>query len=121
MTGASAFRALVSRENPSCPAQNDPSPNFSPQGHRIFTLTSSKPLILNAAFASAAFLISAYGIATKQPGPLVFIMPFLVTMLLAGRAMGIYWRGYMKGERELLAPGHMIGGAAAIGSHLCRD
>ncbi len=78
-------------------------------------LTSSKPLILNAAFASAAFLISAYGIATKQPGPLVFIMPFLVTMLLAGRAMGIYWRGYMKGERELLAPGHMIGGAAAIG------
>ena len=77
-------------------------------------LTSSKPLILNAAFASAAFLISAYGIASKQPGQLIFVMQFLVTMLLAGRAMGIYWRGFFKGERELRAPGHLIGSAVAI-------
>ena len=37
LTGASAFRALVSRENLACSAQNDPSPNFFPQRHRIFT------------------------------------------------------------------------------------
>ena len=78
-------------------------------------LTSSKPLILNATFASAAFLISAYGIASKQPGQLIFVMPFLVTMLLAGRAIAIYWRGFFRGERELRAPGHLIGSAAVIG------
>ena len=77
-------------------------------------LTSSKPLILNMVFTSVAFLLAAYGIATKQPGPLTVIMPFLVTMLLAGRALGIYWRTFFKGELYLRAPAHLLGGAVAI-------
>jgi len=77
-------------------------------------LTSSRPLILNILFASAAFLISAYGIASHQPGQLTFVMPFLVTMLLAGRAFAIYWRTFFKGERDLRVPGHLMGSAVAV-------
>ena len=77
-------------------------------------LTSSKPLILNVLFASAAFLITAYGVAIRHPGPLTFVMPFLVTMLLAGRALGIYWRTFFKGEHDLSVPAHLMGSAAAI-------
>jgi len=77
-------------------------------------LTSSKPLILNVLFASAAFLLTAYGIATKQTGQLTFVMPFLVTMLLAGRAMGIYWRSLFKGESDLRIPAHLLGSATVI-------
>jgi len=82
----------------------------------LFTwrLTSSKPIIFNSFFASAAFLLAAYGIATKQQEQLTVIMPFLVTMLLAGRALGIYWRTFFKGESELLMPAHLMGGAVAI-------
>jgi hypothetical protein len=40
MTGASAFRALVSRENHACPAQNDPGPNFfSAEAPNIYLIT----------------------------------------------------------------------------------
>jgi hypothetical protein len=77
-------------------------------------LTSSKPLILNILFASAAFLISAYGISIKHPGQLTFVMPFLVTMLIAGRALGIYWRTFFKGEHDLSVPAHLMGSATAI-------
>jgi hypothetical protein len=83
-------------------------------GLLAWRLTSSKPLILNVVFTSAAFLIAAYGIATQQPGPLTVIMPFLVTMLLAGRALGIYWRTFYRGESDLRAPAHLLGGAVAI-------
>ena len=82
----------------------------------LFTwrLTSSKPIIFYSIFASVAFLLTAYGIATKQAGQLTFIMPFLVTMLLAGRALGVYWRTFFKGESELRMPAHLLGGAVAI-------
>ena len=83
-------------------------------GLLAWRLTSSKPLILNIVFASAAFLIAAYGIASHQPGPLTVIMPFLVTMLLAGRSLAIYWRTFRKGELELRVPAHLLGGAVAI-------
>ena len=77
-------------------------------------LTSSKPLIVNILFASAAFLITAYGIAIKHPGQLTFVMPLLAAMLLAGRAMGTYWRTFIRKERELSVPAHLLGSAAAI-------
>ena len=83
-------------------------------GLSAWRLTSSKPLILNILFASASFLIAAYGISIKHPGQLTFAMPFLVTMLLAGRALGIYWRTFFKGEHELRIPAHLMGSAAAI-------
>ena len=83
-------------------------------GLNAWRLTSSRPLILNVLFASAAFLITAYGIASKQSSNLVFVMPFLVTMLLAGRALGFYWRIFFQGQREWRAAGHLLGSASVL-------
>ena len=83
-------------------------------GLYAWRLTSSKPLILNMLFASAGFLISAYAIAMKQPTQMAFLMPFFVTMLLLGRAGGIYWRTLVRGEKELSLPSHLVGAAALI-------
>jgi len=65
-------------------------------------------------FGSAAFLIAAYGLASKQPGELRFIVPFLASMLIAGRAFGTYWRAFLKGEAALKVPSHLIGVAALL-------
>lgn len=78
-------------------------------------LTSSKPLILNMLFASVGFLLAAYGVASSQPGELPFVVPFLATMLVGGRALGTYWRAFAKGERELRAPSHLLGVASLMG------
>jgi|GEM_PF-1869650 len=83
-------------------------------GLLTWRLTSSKPIVFYSVFASAAFLLAAYGIATKQQGQLTVIMPFLVTMLLAGRALGVYWRTFFKGESELRVPAHLLGSSVAI-------
>jgi len=77
-------------------------------------LTSSRPLIVNMLFGSASFLIGAYGLAIKHPGGLSFVIPFLAAMLLAGRALGTYWRAFFKGESALRVPSHLIGVAAAL-------
>jgi hypothetical protein len=78
-------------------------------------LTSSKPLIVNTLFASAAFLICAYGVSVRQPGPFTVAVPFLVTMLLAGRTLAMYWRGFHKHEQDLLVPGHLMAAATLMG------
>ena len=83
-------------------------------GLYAWRLTSSKPLILNMLFGSAGFLISAYAIAGKHPTQMAFLMPFFVTMLLFGRAGGIYWRTLMRGEKELTLPSHLVGAAALL-------
>ena len=45
---------------------------------------------------------------------MIFVMPYLVTMLVVARALGISWRAYVKGERQLSVPGHLLGAASAI-------
>jgi len=77
-------------------------------------LTSSRPLIVNMLFGSAAFLIAAYALAIKHPGELGFVIPFLAAMLLAGRALGTYWRAFVKGETALRVPSHLVGAAAVL-------
>ena len=83
-------------------------------GLSAWRLTGSKPLVVLVLFASSGFLITGYGIAARQSGQLIFVMPYLVTMLLVGRSLGIYWRAYFKGERQLSAPGHLMGAASAM-------
>lgn len=83
-------------------------------GLYAWRLTSSKPLILNMLFGSAGFLIAAYAVAMKQPTPMSFLMPFFITMLLIGRAGGIYWRTLVKGEKELTVPSHLVGATAVM-------
>ncbi len=77
-------------------------------------LTSSRPLIINMLFGSAGFLISAYGFASKENTPMPLLIPFFITMLLAGRAAGISWRTFVRGEKELLMPSCLVGSAAAM-------
>jgi len=83
-------------------------------GIYAWQLTSSRPLIVNMLFASAAFLIAAYAIVIKQPGELRFVIPFLASMLIAGRAVGTYWRVFVKGETALRVPSHLVGAAALL-------
>ena len=83
-------------------------------GLYAWRLTSSRPLILNVLFASTAFLITAYGVASKQSSDLIFVMPFLVTMLLAGRTLGLYWRIFRQGEHQWSVPGHLLGSASVM-------
>lgn len=83
-------------------------------GYFAWALTSSRPLIVNMLFASAAYLIAAYALATRDPGELKFVIPFFATMLLAGRAFGSYWRAFFKGEPELRTPSHLVGVAALL-------
>lgn len=83
-------------------------------GLSAWRLTSSRPLVVLVLFASTAFLIAGYGMNTRQLGHLIFVMPYLVTMLLVGRSLGIYWRAYFKGEQHLSAAGHFMGAASAM-------
>lgn len=79
-----------------------------------WTLTSSKPLIINMLFGSVGFLIAAYGFASKQVTHMHIVIPFIITMLIAGRAIGIIWRTFVRGEKELLGASRLVGAAAAM-------
>jgi hypothetical protein len=83
-------------------------------GLYAWRLTSSRPLIINMLFGSAGFLIAAYGFASGQRSQMCLVIPFFITMLIAGRALGVYWRTYFRGEKELRLPSHLVGAAAAV-------
>jgi hypothetical protein len=83
-------------------------------GLYAWRLTSSRPIVFNGLFGSAGFLIVAYGFASRQTSALTLVIPFIITMLLAGRALGFYWRTLFKGEKELRLPSHLMGASAVM-------
>ena len=77
-------------------------------------LISSRSVMFNGLLSSVAILFAAYFSLTQQPQnlPLAYIIPFVVSMALDGRAIGLIMR--VKTEPELKMPALYLFGAGAV-------
>lgn len=83
-------------------------------------LISSRSVVFNGLLSSLALLFAAYFAVARQERnlPLTYIIPFVVGMAMAGRAIGLLMR-VRRGEAQLQKPGSyllMAGGAAFAAS-----
>lgn len=82
-------------------------------GFFAWRMTSSRPLLLNILFSSAAILIAAGYAGSRHNLQMSFIMPFLAAMLIAGRGGAFFIRS-RRAEPELRAPSLMLLGTAGF-------
>lgn len=75
-------------------------------------LTANRGVLLNTMFASGALLYAAYQAAVRTQPEWALVLPFFATMLLAGCALGTWWRS--RREDELREPVGILAGAASV-------
>ena len=81
-------------------------------GGYLWTLTSSRSLLVNALMGSACLLLAAYHSGSHPQLELAILLPFFTTMIFAGRAMGTWWRS--RQEADLRRPAHLMTAVAAL-------
>jgi hypothetical protein len=81
-------------------------------GCYLWRLTSSRSILLNTIFGSICMLLAAYHCAMHSHLDRAVMLPFFTTMLIGGRAIGIWWRS--RKETELRFPAQLLTGVAAL-------
>jgi len=61
-------------------------------GTYTWRLTSQRTVMANTLFGSFALLYAAYEAVARNRPEWSFVLPFFVTMLFGGRALGAWWR-----------------------------
>ena len=76
-------------------------------------LTSSRSVIFNGFFGSAAILFAAWFLEGRQQLQLACVIPFVVAMAFLGRGGALWWRS-RKGEATLRVPSMLLLAAAVL-------
>ena len=61
-------------------------------GARLLYVTGSRVVSTNVFFGSMLLLYAAYQATARHQKEWIVVLPFLATMLFAGRALGWWWR-----------------------------
>ena len=75
-------------------------------------ISDSRSTSMNCFFASACLLFAAYQSIARSKPEWVFMLPFLSTMLFAGRTLGLWWR--VRKEPELGPHAQLLSVASII-------
>jgi hypothetical protein len=70
-------------------------------GFQTWRLTNSRSMILNTFAASAGLMLSAFMCSTPGKVEIAWVIPFMVSMLFAGRGAGTLWRSRKQAELRL--------------------
>jgi peptidoglycan/LPS O-acetylase OafA/YrhL len=81
-------------------------------GVYIWRLTSSRGVMLITMLGTLGMLMAAAQAQHPPVSASTVIIPFFVTMLFGGRAMGIWWRS--REEKEMRRPARLMSAVAAL-------
>jgi hypothetical protein len=81
-------------------------------GVYAWRLTSSRGVMLNTMLGTLGLLMAAAQAGHPAASASMVMIPFLVTMLFGGRAIGTWWRS--RREKELRLPAQLMGAVAAL-------
>jgi hypothetical protein len=81
-------------------------------GAWLYRITGQHRLMVHTLFGSFALLFAAYHAVTHRQPEWTWLMPFFVTMLFGGRAIGAVWRA--RKEEVYREPSRLLCGVAAL-------
>ena len=67
-------------------------------GMILWRKTGHRTVLLNTLFGSFSFLYAAYEASARNRPEWAFVLPFFVSMLFGGRALGAWWRSRKEAE-----------------------
>jgi hypothetical protein len=70
-------------------------------GYILMRLTSSRSILVNVLVGSMGLLLAALVARTPSRNPIAYVVPFFVSMLFAGRALGTWWTSRKLAEWRL--------------------
>jgi hypothetical protein len=85
-------------------------------GAYAWRLTNSRAIMVNGVFSSFSLLYAAFEAQVRHRPEWSFVLPFFATMLLGGRAFGLWWRS--RREKALQLPAQLLwtGSALSLGA-----
>jgi hypothetical protein len=81
-------------------------------GAWLYRITGQHRLMVHTFFGSFGLLFAAYHAVTHRHPEWAWLMPFFITMLFGGRAIGAVWRA--RNEDIYREPSRLLCGVAAL-------